>query len=162
LPDSSQLLPAGNEVKVIVAGFPHKSGDELHGYWDTQFVDGVATPPVALAKKLLGQIKPSDASAWATGSPEDWQKEAFAIAKDDSYDLPPLSQGKTEHLSASYVTKAEKDVSLQLNRAGIRLASVLNKSLGSEDADWTTCLSENHQQQQQQKTRASRHKRRSH
>lgn len=151
----------GNEVKVTVAGFPHKSKDELHGFWDTQFVDAVATPPAALAKKLLGQIKPSDASAWAAGSPEDWQKEAFAIAKADSYDLPPLSQDKTEHLTATYVTKAETDVSQQLSRAGIRLASVLNKSLGSEDADWTSCLSAN-QQQQQQKSRTSRHKRRSH
>ena len=152
----------GNEVKVTVVGFPHKSKDELHGFWDTQFVDGVATPPAALAKKLLGQIKPSDASTWATASPEDWQKEAFAIAKGDAYDLPPMSPDKTEHLSASYVTKAEKDVSLQLSRAGIRLASVLNKSLGSEDADWTTCLGANKQQQQQQKPRTSRHKRRSH
>jgi S1/P1 Nuclease len=152
----------GNEVNVTVAGFPHKSKDELHGFWDTQFVDGIATPPTALAKKLLAQIQPSDASTWATGSPEDWQKEAFAVAKADSYDLPPLSQDKTEHLSASYVTKAEKDVSLQLSRAGIRLASVLNKSLGSEDADWASCLGANQQQQQQQKTRTSRHRRRSH
>ena len=40
----------GNDVKVIVDGFPHTSRDELHAFWDTQFVDGIATPPAALAK----------------------------------------------------------------------------------------------------------------
>jgi hypothetical protein len=39
-----------------------------------------------------------------------------------------------------YVEKVEKDVELQLSRAGIRLAFLLNKDLGSEQADWDTCL----------------------
>jgi hypothetical protein len=43
----------GNSVKVIVDGFPHKSKDELHGFWDTQFVDALGGPPAALASQLL-------------------------------------------------------------------------------------------------------------
>ena len=43
----------GNNVKVMVDGFPHKSKDELHGFWDTQFVDALGRPPAALAKMLL-------------------------------------------------------------------------------------------------------------
>jgi hypothetical protein len=46
----------GNAIKVTVGGFKHTSKDELHGYWDTQFVDAIAKPPTALAKKLLAQI----------------------------------------------------------------------------------------------------------
>jgi len=130
----------GNSVRVIVDGFPHKSKDELHGFWDTQFVDGIATPPAALANKLLRQITPADATAWAAGVPEDWQKEAFEIARGDAYGSPPLTQNDTQHLNSNYVGKAEKDVSLQLSRAGIRLAYVLNKSLGSDQANWSSCL----------------------
>jgi hypothetical protein len=35
----------------------------------------------------------------------------------------------------AYVTHAEKDVALQLSRAGVRLAAVLNKALGKQVAD---------------------------
>jgi hypothetical protein len=130
----------GNDVKVIVDGFEHKSRDELHGFWDTQFVDGIATPPAALTKQLLAQITPADASMWATGSPDDWAMEAFNVARSDTYGTPPLSKDEEQHLDANYVDTAEVDIGLQLSRAGIRLADVLNKSLGSEQADWDSCL----------------------
>jgi hypothetical protein len=130
----------GNSVKVIVDGFPHKSRDELHGFWDTQFVDAIAAPPAALAKQLLAQITPADASMWAAGSPEDWAMEAFNIARADTYGVPPLRQDSVQHLDASYVDTAEMDVSLQLSRAGIRLAYVLNRSLGAEKTEWNACL----------------------
>jgi hypothetical protein len=32
---------------VTVDGFSHKSRDNLHGYWDTQFVDALGRPPAA-------------------------------------------------------------------------------------------------------------------
>jgi hypothetical protein len=131
----------GNSVKVIVDGFPHKSKDELHGFLDTQFVDALGTPPASLAKSLLGGITPEQARAWAAGTPEDWQKEAFDIAASDVYGHPPLSKDDVQHLDANYVTTVEKDVKLQLSKAGIRLAYILNKDLGSEQADWNSCLS---------------------
>ena len=130
----------GNDVKVIVDGFEHKSRDELHGFWDTQFVDGIATPPAALAKQLLAQITPADASMWATGSPDGWAMETFNVARSDSYGSPPLSKDQVQHLDANYVDTAEVDIGLQLSRAGIRLAYVLNESLGSEQTDWNSCL----------------------
>jgi hypothetical protein len=130
----------GNGVKVIVDGFPHKSKDELHGFLDTQFVDAIDAPPTALAKSLLQEITPAQAKEWAAGSPEDWSKEAFDIAASDVYGNPPLSKDEVQHLDQTYVEKVEKDVKLQLSRAGIRLAFLLNKDLGSEQADWNTCL----------------------
>jgi hypothetical protein len=62
--------------------------------------------------------------------------EAFEIAKTDAYGDPPLSTDSTQHLSRNYVDQAEVDVRLQLSRAGIRLAHVLNTALGSGDIDW--------------------------
>ena len=130
----------GNDVKVVVDGFPHNSNDELHGYWDVQFVDAIVTPPTALAKTLLAQITPAAARAWADGSPEDWAMEAFNISRRDAYGSPPLSKDRVQHLDASYAAAAKLDASVQLSRAGIRLASLLNKSLGSGQPDWNECL----------------------
>jgi S1/P1 nuclease len=126
--------------RLIVDGFSHKARDELHGFWDTQFVDAVGAPPAALAKQLLAQITPADASEWAAGSTEDWAMETFKVAKADVYGSPPLSKDQTQHLDSNYVDTAEVDVSLQLSRAGIRLAHMLNTSLGSEPDDWSACL----------------------
>jgi hypothetical protein len=55
----------GNNVKVVAPGIPHKSKDELHGYWDTQFVDAIAgKSPPALARQLIAQIAPDQATLW--------------------------------------------------------------------------------------------------
>jgi hypothetical protein len=125
----------GNSVKVMVDGFPHKSKDELHGFWDTQFVEALGRPPAALAKQLLAQITPDQEAEWKQGSPDEWAMEAFNIAFDDVYGQPPLAKNTLQHLDAAYVSRAEKDVALQLSRAGVRLAAVLNKALGKQLAE---------------------------
>jgi hypothetical protein len=130
----------GNSVKVTVEGFKHTKKDDLHGFWDTQFVDGIAKPPTALAKQLLAEITPAQAAAWAQGKPDDWAMEAFGLSKGDAYGNPPLSKDAPQQLDSAYVTKAEQDVRLQLKRAGIRLAFFLNQKLGSDAADWNACL----------------------
>ncbi|WP_426424176.1 S1/P1 nuclease [Bradyrhizobium genosp. A] len=130
----------GNKVQVTVDGFKHTKRDELHGFWDVQFVDGIAKPPTALAKQLLSEITPTEAATWAQGKPDDWAMEAFMISKDDAYGNPPLSKDSPQHISSAYVGKAEQDIALQLKRAGIRLAFVLNQKLGSEALDWNSCL----------------------
>jgi hypothetical protein len=61
--------------------------------------------------------------------------EAFDIAFTDVYGETPLSKDTLQHLDAAYVERAEKDVALQLSRAGIRLAAVHNKALGRQVAD---------------------------
>jgi S1/P1 Nuclease len=124
----------GNSVKVMVDGFPHKSKDELHGFWDTQFVDALGRPPAALAKMLWENITPEQEAEWKHGTPDDWATEAFNIAFTDVYGDPPLSKDSLQHLDAAYVERAEKDVALQLSRAGVRLAAVLNKALGQQVA----------------------------
>jgi hypothetical protein len=122
----------GNSVKVSADGIKHNSKDELHGYWDTQFVDAIAgKSPTALAKQLLMQISPEQASLWAAGSFDEWAMEAFMLAKSDAYGTPPMSKDMPQQLDAAYVARAEKDVAQQLSKAGMRLASVLNKALGS-------------------------------
>jgi hypothetical protein len=119
----------GNLVKVIVDGFNHRARDELHGYWDTQFVEDLGESPRAIADQLLDQITPEQKAKWEQGSVDDWAMEAFLISKRDVYGDPPLSKEGVHHLDASYVALAEKDAALQLSRAGVRLAFLLNKLL---------------------------------
>jgi S1/P1 Nuclease len=118
-------------VKVSADGIEHRSRDELHGYWDTQFVQGIAPSSSTVAMKLLAEITPADAASWASGTPDEWAMEAFAISQKDAYGNPPLSKATPQHLSAAYVAQAEKDVALQLSKAGVRLAHVLNEALGA-------------------------------
>jgi hypothetical protein len=125
----------GNSIRVTVDGFKHASKDELHGYWDTQFVDAIAKPPTALAKKLLTRITSDQAAQWKGGTLDDWAMEAFMVSVSDAYGSPPLSKDMPQHLNSAYAAQAEKDVALQLSKAGVRLASVLNKALGSQLAD---------------------------
>jgi len=119
----------------MVDGFEHKARDELHGFWDVQFVEALGRPPAALAQKLLEQITPEREAEWKQGTYDDWAMEAFDIAFTDVYGETPLSKDTLQHLDAAYVERAEKDVALQLSRAGIRLAAVLNKALGRQVAD---------------------------
>jgi hypothetical protein len=124
----------GNAVKVMVDGFDHKSRDNLHGFWDTQFVEALGRPPTALAKQLLVQITPEQEAEWKQGTPDDWAMEAFNIAYDDVYGEPPLSKDALQQLDEAYVARAVKDVALQLSRAGVRLAAVLNRALNRKVA----------------------------
>ena len=130
----------GNDVKVIVDGFPHKLRDELHGFWDTQFVDAIAMPPAELARQLRAAVKSEDAASWATGTPDDWAMETFQIAKTAVYGQPPLSGALVQHLTEDYADNAEMTVSFQLGKAAVRLAFLLNSAFGSHQNNWGTCL----------------------
>ena len=55
--------------------------------------------------------------------------ETFAVARRDAYGrLPVPSANGVYVLDAGYVDAAVKDVRLQLARAGVRLAQVLNRA----------------------------------
>ena len=127
-------------MKVTVDGFPHNPRDNLHAFWDTQFVDAIAMPSAELARQSRAMVTPADAASWAIGAVDDWAMEAFQVAKKDVYGQPPLSITQVQHLDASYVGTAEMDVTVQLSRAGVRLANLLNSTLGSRPTDWPSCF----------------------
>jgi hypothetical protein len=114
----------GNEKKVSATGI---KSSNLHSYWDTAFVQQLGTSAADVANTLIQQITSSDIASWQTQTPRDWSLEAFDVAKRDSYGLLPAPNSKgTYVLSSDYVNTATNDVSLQLRRAGVRLAKVLN------------------------------------
>jgi hypothetical protein len=69
---------------------------------------------------------------WSGGKSADWAMEAFALGRDNAYGLLPRPSGQSTYsLPPAYVDQAVRDVALQLSRAGVRLALVLNRALAA-------------------------------
>jgi len=117
----------GNSKSVTATGFP--SG-KLHHFWDTEFVQRIGTDPATVAQQLIGQITPAQASAWAQGSVESWAQESFGVARDQVYGPLPAPVSGKYALPQTYVDNAVQVATVQLQKAGIRLATVLNQALG--------------------------------
>jgi hypothetical protein len=104
----------------------------LHRYWDVEFVERLGTDPRQVAASLIGQVSETQRQEWSRGTPADWAMETFALARSDAYGLLPASSDQhTYSLPPAYLEQAGKDVALQLSRAGVRLALVLNQALSS-------------------------------
>jgi hypothetical protein len=113
----------GNDIHVKFLG----RRTNLHAVWDT----AILASPVngderGYALGLDRQITPLEIAKWQTGSPEQWADESHAIAVTVIY-------GKLIHagtLPDDYGDVALPVLNEQLERAGIRLATVLNHALG--------------------------------
>jgi S1/P1 Nuclease len=117
----------GNDKRVSAAGF--KAGN-LHHFWDTEFVDQLGPDAKTIASDLIGHITADQQVQWQAGRPADWAQETFTMAKDDAYgQLPAANARGSFRLPDEYITMATNDVSLQLSKAGVRLAMILNQSL---------------------------------
>jgi hypothetical protein len=132
LHDSDNHDKGGNCVLVSLGG-PRQVN--LHSYWDTVVVQGLGDDPQAVAEMLARRITPESKAAWEKGDPEGWALEGFELARTVVYkigakpgcasDLAPVS------LPPGYDETARQIVTIQLEKAGIRLAAVLNRALGT-------------------------------
>jgi hypothetical protein len=87
--------------------------------------------PQIIAADLHRHISDEQVGVWSRGTPSDWALETFALVRDDAYgQLPVATRRGTYRLDNSCVAMAKRDVSIQLSRAGVRLAVVLNRALG--------------------------------
>ena len=118
---------AGGNKKLISSEGPHPSN--LHHYWDVEFVERLGTDPRQVAAILIGRISEPQRQEWSSGTPADWAMQGFELARRDAYGLlpPPGTQG-TYSLPPEYTEQAERDVELQLGRAGVRLRFVMNRA----------------------------------
>ncbi len=113
----------GNEIKVEFLG--HRTN--LHAIWDT----GILAPAVrgderAYALRLVRSITPGEIAKWRGGSAADWANESHGVAQQVIYGELPHEPG---YLPASYERAALPIVNEQLEKAGVRLAAVLNAIL---------------------------------
>jgi hypothetical protein len=113
----------GNAISVEFDG----TTTNLHAVWDS----GILVPAVkgderAYALRLARSITPRRAARWRRGSTVDWANESYRIAAVVIYKRLPHTAGI---LPASYEASARAIVNEQLEKAGIRLAMVLNRGL---------------------------------
>jgi hypothetical protein len=122
----------GNCVLVSLGG---QRTVNLHSYWDTTVVEAIGTDAATVATQLGAAITPAQRSAWSGGDPGSWAQEAFGVARDVAYSLhspPGCSQDPAPlKLPDDYATRAQAAAALQLERAGVRLAVTLDRTLGS-------------------------------
>jgi nuclease S1 len=92
----------------------------------------LGTDPRQVAASLIGQISEKQRQEWSGGKSADWAMEAFALARRDAYGLLPQPDGQGAYsLPPAYVEQAVRNVALQLSRAGVRLALVLNRAFAT-------------------------------
>ncbi|MGI4801954.1 MAG: S1/P1 nuclease [Janthinobacterium lividum] len=117
----------GNDKRASAQGI--RAGN-LHHYWDTEFVQMLGRDPVQVAQALIPTISATDRRRWSAGTPATWALESFQLANRDAYgQLPEPTPSGSYRLTPRYVELATRDTTLQLAKAGTRLAALLNRSL---------------------------------
>lgn len=113
----------GNQKKVTFFG----KKSNLHSTWDTLIIQRINSDVESYADDLDGGIADSDMTQWQQGTVEDWALESHALAQNPAYRLVPRTT--TPALSNTYFNSTEPVVNKQLQKAGIRLAHILNQVL---------------------------------
>ena len=126
----------GNAVPVTFLG-QFDPEVKLHQVWDTSLVNYARgnLSVDAYAAKLNQRVTDTNQMDWQTDMmPRTWAKESHELAKTVAY-APVLEQQWDEHkdvpvkLDQAYALKARPVVEMQLMKAGVRLAKVLNDAL---------------------------------
>jgi hypothetical protein len=112
----------GNGVAVTFRG----NLTNLHAVWDTEIIaPALGIDERTYALTLVRDITPDKLEAWSKGDPIAWANEGHEIAARIIYGKLPHSG----RLPDSYEAEALPIVNEQLERAGVRLAMVLNNTL---------------------------------
>jgi hypothetical protein len=98
----------------------------LHRVWDHDLIFLEGKSQLQFARQLNRAITPENKKLWAGGTPDDWSNESRALVLDYGYRLQ-FSRGR--ELSLSYISGGRTIVEERLQRAGIRLAEMLNRHL---------------------------------
>ena len=103
----------------------------LHAVWDTAVVEALGDDPGTVAAVLERQITAGDKRQWSQGSVVDWANQSFQIAKTKIYPMLPGTGGTDAPivLPPDYARHQADITRTQIERAGVRLALLLNKIL---------------------------------
>jgi hypothetical protein len=123
----------GNDVKAsygIVAG----ARMNMHSMWDGPLAERAISTPPGGARGLMAGVSAAERAAMAAGTPEDWSRETWQVAHDAVYAV-----GRGRDACGAVPARARFDdakieaaipvVRLQVERAGVRLARVLDEGL---------------------------------
>lgn len=111
----------GNNLVVLLG----KKRTNLHHVWDEELVEALGPDVNQVAGGIEAGLTPQDKAKLASGTPADWANESFAVAGKEIYArLPPRGPVR---LPRDYANRERNAVRLQLARAGLRLAMLLNQ-----------------------------------
>jgi hypothetical protein len=109
----------------------------LHSAWDTCLVlKAVGEDVDQAATELMKTITPARIDGWTHSKPMDWANESFAIAEQARTEYCIRQGASCNHpagkvnIDAAYVAVNAPVVREQLQKAGVRLAHLLDDALG--------------------------------
>jgi len=112
----------GNDVSVLFL----RAHTNLHALWDSGLLRNMEGEDRLLAT-LRQAITPEEVASWSGGTVEQWAEESFHAAQLTVYGLLPAAPaGQAAQLSEWYEQMAQPVVEQQLEKAGVRLAAILN------------------------------------
>jgi hypothetical protein len=117
---------------IAITPVPGARSANLHAYWDTGVMSALGASAPAIAADLKHDLTTMQVKAWSEGDAGAWARESFMVAKTLSYQLPqrPTCHAPgTVSLAPSYQASAQQAVRTQLEKAGVRIAFVLNQAL---------------------------------
>jgi hypothetical protein len=129
----------GNRVQVSFFGERDNSpygALNLHALWDVSMVRTLIAERGGERAIVSAPVAARDRSAWERGSIADWVDESHRIAGDTVYALLPVAASCSDKvvdvvaLDRTYYAKAAPVIEIQIRKAGVRLARVLNETLG--------------------------------
>jgi len=125
----------GNNVKPITGGF-YRSAN-LHSVWDSGIIKNAEGDDGwrAYADNLKDAITPADQASWIASGSVDWAQESYLITTGpdvrycewDADSCNALPGGRK--LLESYQDEFADEVEVRLQKAGVRLAEQIRKSL---------------------------------
>jgi hypothetical protein len=102
----------------------------LHHCWDTSILlhQKGTMRVLDYAHALEAKMTPAQIAQWSKGTPEDWANESHRIAIESVYkDVP--ADGDPPKLDEAYIQRSAAIIDQQLEKAGVRLAMILNRTL---------------------------------
>ena len=113
-----------NDVQVVFLNRP----TNLHSLWDTPILATAEERDTQLKAKLEKKAGFFERCRLNKGKLADWAWEAKAASKDTAYGLLPAERPAI--IGDDYFAKVSPVVQLQIRRGGVRLAKILNDTLG--------------------------------
>jgi hypothetical protein len=110
----------------------------LHAAWDNcLLLKAIGEDVSAAAGSLIGSMTPAMSEQWTATQPRDWANESFALAKDARTGYCTQQAGSCAltagavTIDAAYVEASTTVIREQLQKAGVRLAHLLDAALGN-------------------------------
>lgn len=123
----------GNQINASYGAIGGKLN--LHSIWDGLLAERAISSPPGGPLGILTTIAPGDIAAMQQGNVESWARETWQLSHDDVYGLmfETPCKGKQKgpvKMDEAMTQKLIPVVRLQIARGGLRLAKLLNETIG--------------------------------